>query len=136
MRLARKAALLLVGAIVLLAPIACVRFCQLQSVPVRRSSAAWLAEIARLHALRLDEREAQPSHHHAGDHPHHHAGDHHAPLSRIRQLVLSVTEFVLTQYEWPGVIVVGLWMMLLMSRPAQPLLLVPEPPPRRLVCAP
>jgi len=128
MRLARKAALLLVGAIVLLAPIACVRFCQLQSVPVRRSSAAWLAEIARLHALRLDEREAQPSHHHAGDH--------HAPLSRIRQLVLSVTEFVLTQYEWPGVIVVGLWMMLLMSRPAQPLLLVPEPPPRRLVCAP
>ena len=128
MWLARKAALLLVGAIVLLAPIACVRFCQLQSVPMRRSSAAWLAEIARLHALRLDEREAQPSHHHTGDH--------HAPLSRIRQLVLSVTEFVLTQYEWPGVVIVGLWMMLLMLRPAQPLLLVPEPPPRRLVYAP
>ena len=128
MWLARKAALLLVGAIVLLAPIACVRFCQLQSVPMRRSSAAWLAEIARLHALRLDEREAQPSHHHTGDH--------HAPLSRIRQLVLSVTEFVLTQYEWPGVVIVGLWMMLLMLRPAQSLLLVPEPPPRRLVCAP
>ena len=128
MWLARKAALLLVGAIVLLAPIACVRFCQLQGVPMRRSSAAWLAEIARLHALRLDEREAQPSHHHTGDH--------HAPLSRIRQLVLSVTEFVLTQYEWPGVVIVGLWMMLLMLRPAQPLLLVPEPPPRRLVYAP
>jgi hypothetical protein len=128
MWLARKAALLLVGAIVLLAPIACVRFCQLQSVPMRRSSAAWLAEIPRLHALRLDEREAQQSHHHTGDH--------HAPLSRIRQLVLSVTEFVLTQYEWPGVVIVGLWMMLLMLRPAQPLLLVPEPPPRRLVYAP
>jgi hypothetical protein len=128
MWLARKAALLLVGAIVLLAPIACVRFCQLQSVPMRRSSAVWLAEIARLHALRLDEREAQQSHHHAGDH--------HAPLSRIRQLVLSVTEFMLTQYEWPGVMIIGLWMMLLMLRPAQPLLLVPEPPPKRLVCAP
>ncbi len=126
MWLARKAALLLVGAIVLLAPIACVRLCQLQSVSMRQSAAVWLAEIARLHALRLDEREAQQSRHHAGDH--------HAPLSRIRQLVLSVTEFVLTQCEWPGVVVVGLWTMLLLLRLAQPILRVPEPPPRRLVC--
>jgi len=127
MQLIRKAALLLVSGMMLLAPLACLRFCQLQSILAQRQSSAWLAEIARLHALNLDEREAQQ--------PHQQDDCHHAPLSRIRHLVLSVTEFLLVEGGLFQVVVVLLWMVTLSLRLVQPPLCVPKPPPRPLACA-
>jgi len=83
--------------------------------------------MARRHVLNLDERGV--------DWLHHHPDDHHAPLSRIRQLVLSVTEFLLAEGELFQVMVVILWMAVLSLRLVQPLLCAPTPPPRLLARA-
>jgi len=122
MLLARKAALLLATAVVVLAPLACLRFCELQHV-LAQQQPSWLAEMARLHALSLDQRRAQQ--------PHLHADEHDVPLSRIRELLTSVTEFVLAEGGLSAGMLALLWTFALFLRSAQPILCVPKPPPRR-----
>jgi hypothetical protein len=71
--------------IMVLAPLACLRFCELQRALVQQQP-SWLEEMARLHALSLDQRQAQQSHQHADGHD--------MPLSHVKDLLTGVTEFV------------------------------------------
>jgi len=122
MLLARKAALLLATIVVVSAPLACLRFCELQHV-LAQQQPSWLAEMARLHALGLDQRRAQQLHQHADGHD--------MPLSRVRELVTSVTEFVLAEGGLSAGVLALLWTFALLLRSTQPILCVPKPPPRR-----
>ncbi len=122
MLLARKAALWLAAVIVILAPLACLRFCELQRA-LAQQQPSWLAEMARLHALGLDQRRPQQ--------PHQHANGHDMPPSRVRDLLASVTEFVPAEGGLSVAVLAMLWLFALLLRFAQPPLCVLEPPPRR-----
>ncbi|MCS6849293.1 MAG: hypothetical protein RMN52_16445, partial [Anaerolineae bacterium] len=80
-----------------------------------------LAEMARLHALSLSERKSQHTHHHDDDH---------APLMRLRQMVNSVTEFLLALGFAIGASVIALQFVVPLLHLSQPVLAVPTPPPR------
>jgi hypothetical protein len=120
MRVLRQATLLLVAGVILTAPMACVRFCELQRDLARPRVS--LAEMARLHALSLSERKTQQPHSHSDDH---------APLARLKQMVSSVTEFILMLGIAIGAAVVALRIVTPVLRLDQPVLAVPKPPPRR-----
>jgi len=117
-RVLRQVTLLLVAGIILTAPMACVRFCELQR-DLSQSQVS-LAEMARLHALTVAERKAQ-------DYPH---SDDHAPLARLKRMVSSVTEFVLIPGVAVGAGIVVTRTIIPVQRLDQPALVVPKPPPR------
>ncbi|BCX04849.1 MAG: hypothetical protein KatS3mg053_2787 [Candidatus Roseilinea sp.] len=120
MRVLRQATLLFIAGLVLAAPMLCLQFCELQRYVARPQTS--LAEMARLHALSLSERKSQ--------HPHHHSDDR-APLTRLKQMVNSVTEFLLSLGVAIGASVAVLRRILPLLHLGQPLLAVPTPPPRR-----
>ena len=119
-RALQQVTLLLIAGIILTAPMACVRFCELQRDLAR--SRPSLVEMARLHALSLSERKAP--------HPHSHSDDGYAPLARLKQMVSSVTEFVLILGVAVGAGVVVARIVIPVQRFDQPTLAVPKPPPR------
>lgn len=119
MRVLRQVTLLFIIGLVLVAPMMCLQFCELQRHVVRPPIS--LAEMARLHALSLSERKSQ--------HTHHQHSDDRAPLTRLKQMVNSVTEFLLTFGVATGTAVVALQAVVLLLHLVQPILAVPEPPP-------
>lgn len=120
MRVLRQVTLLFIAGLILVAPLLCVQFCELQRFIARPQVS--LAEMARLHALSLSERKSQ-------QHTHHH-GDDRAPLMRLKQMVNSVTEFLLTLSLAIGTSAAVLRFVILRLRLSQPALAVPKPPPR------
>lgn len=118
MRFLRQAALLAIAGLIIAAPMLCVQFCELQERIVRPQRS--LAEMARLHALSLSERKAQRPHHH----------DDQAPIARLRQMVNSVTEFLLVLGVAIGVSITVLRLTAPALHLSQPTLAVPTPPPR------
>ncbi len=119
MRALRQVTLLSVAGLVLIAPLLCVQFCELQRYIARPQIS--FAEMARLHALSLSERKSQHTHH---------PGDDRAPLMRLKQMVNSVTEFLLTLSLAIGASVIALRFAILHLHLSQPVLAVPTPPPR------
>lgn len=80
MRLLRQAKLSLLAAAIFMAPLLCLRFCQLREDVAHTASPASMAH-AHAHAV--------PGHaQHTDD------GEHHAPLNDLKQMMLAVTEFV------------------------------------------
>ncbi|MFN4294121.1 MAG: hypothetical protein ACK4JD_08315 [Thermoflexales bacterium] len=126
MRALRQVTLLFVAGLVLIAPLLCVRFCELQRHIARPRIT--LAEMARLHALSLSERKSQQ---HTHDH-----GDDRAPLMRLKQMVNSVTEFLLTLSLAIGASAAVRRFVILRLRLSQPALAVPTPPPRLCTICP
>ncbi|GIV84838.1 MAG: hypothetical protein KatS3mg052_1845 [Candidatus Roseilinea sp.] len=119
MRVLRQVTLLFIAGLVIAAPMLCLQFCELQRYVARPRTS--LAEMARLHALSLSERKSQRADHH---------GDDHAPLVRLKQMVNSVTEFLLALGGAIGASVAVLRLIAPLLRLSQPLLAAPEPPPR------
>ncbi len=123
MRALQQVTLLFVAGLVLTAPLLCVQFCELQHHIARPQVS--FAEMARLHALSLSERQSQQrTHHHSDDR---------APLMRLKQMVNSVTEFLLTLGLVFGASIAALRPAILHLHLSQPVLAVPTPPPR--LCA-
>lgn len=119
MRVLQRVTLLFIAGLVLAAPMLCVQFCELQRNVARRHIS--LAEMARLHALSLAERKAQHDHHHDDDR---------APLARLKQMVNSVTEFLLTVSIAICALIIAQRFTSPLLRLNYPLLAVPTPPPR------
>lgn len=120
MRVLRQVTLLFIAGLILVAPMLCVQFCELQRFIARPQIS--LAEMARLHALSLSERTSQ--------HTHHHHNDDRAPLMRLKQMVNSVTEFLLALGIAIGALVIVLRFAIPLLYLDQPVLAVPTPPPR------
>ncbi len=121
MRVLRPVVLLFIAGLILAAPMLCVRFCELQRHLARPQIS--LAEMARRHALSLSERQSQHSHHH-------NRSDDHAPLARLKQMVNSVSEFLLALAVAIGTAAVALRFTAPALHLDQPVLSVPKPPPR------
>ncbi|PJF48681.1 MAG: hypothetical protein D6709_06425 [Chloroflexi bacterium] len=119
MRVLRQATLLFIAGLVIAAPMLCLQFCELQRYVARPRTS--LAEMARLHALSLSERKSQRADHH-GDAP--------APLVRLKQMVNSVTEFLLALGLTIGASAIVLRFVILRLHLSEPVLAVPTPPPR------
>lgn len=117
MRAHRSLGLLLLIGAMLMAPLLCVRFCELQHMTAVRPERS-PAELARLHALGHHEREAESRAHHR------------ALLNRLKQMVVSLTEFVLMTAIASGVVVAVLWAPACLPSLYTPFIAVPTPPPR------
>ena len=110
MRPLQQAKLSLLAAVIFMAPLLCVRFCQLRDVVAHGTSLTGMAGMVHTH--------------HAND------GEHHTPLNELKQMVLAVTEFVPTAMLAIVVIVMALHVVPITRRLRRMALDVLTPPPR------
>lgn len=115
----RRAVLITIATVVLMAPLVCMRFCQL------------MADMPGTAATSMDGMDAHGTH---GTHGAHDAASntHHAPLNHMRELVNAVTDYVTTQPAFAVLLVVVALVAMAYAQRVRISFDVPHPPPRLL----
>ena len=120
MRLIHRFTSIVLTALVIFAPLLCVRFCQLHA--------------AALLALPTSMTRVAMTMHHAAGHQHDAPADvahtHHVPLDELKQMVTAVTEFVVAPASFATLMLVVLLASLCIAMPRRLAPRVPTPPPK------
>ena len=127
MRLIHRFVTIVLTALVMFAPLLCVRFCHLRAEVEQMATLATMTPVAQT----MPDMSMMPVMHYDSAHtPASGTHEHHAPLDELKQMVTAVTEFVVAPAPFATVIVVIRLALLRASMPRLLMSQVPTPPPK------